>query len=75
MKARLEFDLSDEDDVIKHKMMLKASDMYSALWSFGEELRLIYREKKTVENPVEHLFDFWFNTLENCCINLEDLDH
>lgn len=47
MKAILEFDLNDHDDIISHKRATKALDMGMAIWE------LVYNTKKSILNCVE----------------------
>lgn len=39
MKAILEFNMDDPDDVIRHRQIVDASTLYSLVWQWMEELR------------------------------------
>lgn len=39
MKAILEFDLSDAEDIIDHKQCIKANDMAIAIWTFAHNTK------------------------------------
>jgi hypothetical protein len=53
MKARLEFNLSDEDDKENYRIMRQSVDMYCSLIEFSDVLRKI-RKYGTLEDFPEH---------------------
>jgi hypothetical protein len=48
MKAKLTFDLNDEDDIMAHKRCIKAQDMALALWNIQ------YTLVKSIERKLEN---------------------
>jgi hypothetical protein len=47
MRAIIEFDLDNPDDVDRHKLFMKAEDMANALWGIQMNLRRTYEKHRT----------------------------
>ena len=47
MKAILEFNLDEQDDIIAHKRCVKATDMALAIWE------IVHNMKRSVERDIE----------------------
>lgn len=43
MKAIIEFNLDDQDDLDSYNMCNSASKMHSAIWQFDQKLRSMYK--------------------------------
>ena len=56
MKAKLEFDLDNEDDVVQYKMMNMANNMHMFIWQYDQELR---RKVKYDESLTEEQYKVW----------------
>jgi hypothetical protein len=73
MKATLEFDLNEPDDIIKHLRCIKALDMACALWeirNLGKELGWLEEEGTlTAEAVMEKILEHF----ENHNINTDEL--
>lgn len=73
MKAILEFNLTDPDDVTSHLRCIKATDMACALWeirNLGKELGWLEEEGKlTAEAVMEKIFEHF----DNHNINTDEL--
>lgn len=54
MKATLEFDLDDKEDEKAHIRCVKATDAYSALHDFQNELRVFERQLESTEDETEY---------------------
>lgn len=69
----LKYNLSDLDDNLAHRRAVKSLDMTLALQELKEKLRskLKYEEPKL--NDLEEFQDFFFQTLNEYSIDLEDL--
>ena len=50
MKAIIEFNLDNTDDVDRHKLFMKAKQMSKALWEIQTNLRETYDEHRTPAN-------------------------
>ncbi len=73
MIAILKYDLNDVDDTVAHNRAVKSLDMALALHELKEKLRskLKYEEPKL--NDLEEVHDFFFYTLDEYGINLDEL--
>ena len=69
MKANLEFNLNEPEDVMAHLRCTKALDMALALWAFSNRLRSI--EKHGSGN--EDIFQEFYDILEEYDLNIEKL--
>lgn len=56
MKATLEFDLNDSDDILSHFRCVKSLDMALTLWHLWYDLRKQI-ERKIDEDSTIHLYD------------------
>jgi hypothetical protein len=43
MKAIIEFDLNDTDDLQSYKLCNNASNMHTAIWQYDQKLRSMYK--------------------------------
>lgn len=43
MKAIIEFDLNDQDDLQSYNLCNNASSMFTCLWQFDQKLRSMYK--------------------------------
>ena len=73
MKAILEFDLNDPDDIRSHLRCIKATDMAIALWHIRmmrRELEWMEDQKElTTENVMSKIFEF----LDDNNVNTDEL--
>jgi hypothetical protein len=73
MKAILEFDLNDPDDMRNHLRCIKATDMALALWHIRmmrRELEWMEDQKElTTENVMSKIFEF----LDDNNVNTDEL--
>lgn len=73
MKATLEFDLNDPDDIRNHLRCIKATDMAIALWHIRmmrRELEWMEDQKElTTENVMSKIFEF----LDDNNVNTDEL--
>lgn len=73
MKATLEFDLNDPDDIRSHLRCIKATDMALALWHIRmmrKELEFMEDHKElTTENVMSKIFEF----LDDNNVNTDEL--
>ena len=60
MKAILEFNLDDADDIRSHDRCVKAEDMALILWEIQFNIRKRLENLQNGIDPVEVFFD-WFN--------------
>jgi len=56
MKAKLEFDLDNEEDMNQYKMINMASNMHMFIWQYDQELR---RKVKYDESLTEEQYRVW----------------
>lgn len=78
MKAILEFNLDNPDDVIAHKRCLKALDIMSVIYQFGynTKKKLIQRFENSNEDSIEAIeviFEEFFEILDNNNVNINEL--
>lgn len=78
MKAILEFDLNEEDDVIAHKRCVQSLDLVLMLWDVEQELRKLtkYAPDSMSQETYDELTKFreWFyETLNEKNISLDNL--
>jgi len=74
MKAILEFNLNNPDDVVAHMQCVKACDLAFALWKFSQELVKICDESEDGKHIDEALVrQAFFDILEERDINLDKL--
>lgn len=73
MKAILEFDLNDPDDIRNHLRCIKATDMALTLWHIRmmrKELEFMEDQKElTSENVMSKIFEF----LDDNNVNIDEL--
>ena len=70
MKAKLIFDLNDDDDRIAHMRAVKSRDMALFIWRLSIEYWKDYEKGSTIEQMRE---DFNF-LLDHYSINIEELN-
>ena len=72
MKAKIEFDLSDEDDKYRHDRMLKAVDMHLALIDIADFIRskVKYTEEESIS--LDELNGMFWHILSDRGIDLLD---
>jgi hypothetical protein len=77
MKAILEFDLNNQDDIMAHQRCIKSLDMALALWHIQTKLRKEIEEEKILDDKEGELLDTIFDkineTYEIRGVNLDDL--
>jgi hypothetical protein len=69
MKATIEFNLDDQDDVMAHFRCVKALDMALALWTFSGRIRKLVDD----ENGVDAFWDEWEETMQEYGIKFDEL--
>lgn len=70
MKAILEFNLEDQDDVMAHKRCVKALDMGLVLWEIQYKLgRRVRKEDISSDDLMEEII----NLIEEYNINIDEL--
>ena len=78
MKAIVEFDLNDPDDIIDHKQWTKASSMACVLWEFG------HNSKKSLEwgmdgketdkyEALDMVFERFWALMDEHDVNIDEL--
>lgn len=72
MKANLEFNLNEPEDVMAHLRCTKALDMALALWAFSNRLRSIEKHGSGDED-IESISKDFYDILQEYNINLEKL--
>ena len=75
MKAILEFDLNDRDELEAHQRCIKALDLALALYEIGQELRRITKYGED-EEKVKHTEEFkksFYRILDEHGVVLDDL--
>ena len=80
MKAQLQFDLDNPDDVISHKRCIKALDMACILFEIQHNLKKKLTHKfesqptrYTVFDGVDETFELINNLFEEYNVNLEEI--
>ena len=80
MKAQLQFDLADPNDVISHKRCVKALDMACILFEIQHNLKKKLTHKfesqptrYTVFDGVDETFELINNLFEEYTLNLEEI--
>jgi len=78
MKAKLEFNLDDPDDALRHKLMLKSNDMSNALWEITYTIRRKYTRnfvmpKEDYYDVIDDIFKDINEVLECTRIDLDEL--
>ena len=80
MKARLEFDLNDRDDVFAHNRCVKSIDMASVLFQIAYNLKKRVNRRLEAEpeerdefDGVNEVFSNIYNLFEEYHINIEEL--
>ena len=64
MKAKLIFDLDDQDDLMAHKRCMKSSDMALAIFELRNNFRKqCYNEIESKEHDPYTITDFIFNKM------------
>ena len=74
MKAVLEFDLSNPDDVTEYKLANSASDMHIALWKMSNDIRekLKYGALTDDQHTAwEEVSEMFWNHIDEYKINLD----
>ena len=71
MKAILEFDLDNPDDVQAHYRCVMATDMAIALWELSQLIHIA--EKQEIDDYLEWFDDHLGNIFENADFNLDRL--
>lgn len=74
MKAKLIFDLNDEDDIMSHMRCAKSLDMALLIFSFPGKLRdLVDRSEDGKYIDEELVFQAWQECLDDYKIDINDL--
>lgn len=79
MKATLDFDLSDHDDVMDHKRCVKALDMALVLWEFYHnskkslEYKMDADSEFTRYDAIEAVFEHFRELLDEYGVIINDL--
>lgn len=78
MKATLEFDLTDVDDVQKHRACIAAEDLINCVWEFSNQTRkeveeYVERAHLTPDETIDHIYDIFNEILESYHININSL--
>jgi len=74
MKAILEFDLDDEEDVRRYKLCNNAQDMNLFIYELGQKLRSWYKYGspfKTAEEAIEATREEYYNLLNDYNVELD----
>ena len=72
MKAKLIFDLNDEEDIAAYERCNKSLDLALALWDFSQKLKAISKYGSG-EEDIESISKDFYDILEEHNINLEKL--
>ena len=72
MKAKLIFDLDEEEDLAAYERCNRSLDMSLALWDFSNKLRAISKYGSG-EEDIESISKDFYDILEEHNINLEKL--
>ena len=74
MKAKLEFDLNDSDDMMAHMRCVKSLDMALAMWEFHSAFHKICDESEDGKHIDEKLVrEAWSDILYKYGVNLDSL--
>ena len=77
MHIIMRFNMANEDDVVEHRLMMRAKDMWMAMWEFYNDslrTRLKYADlPEDVENEVHRIAEEFFDALDRFEINLDTL--
>lgn len=70
MKATIEFDLNDPDDLSSYELHNKALDMGLVIWELVHNKRKAFEQ---IEDPVSALYNWLWAELEDRGINIDKL--
>ncbi len=73
MIAILKYNLNDVDDTVAHNRAVKSLDMALALYELKEKLRSKLKHEDPKINDLEEFQDFFYDTLREYGIDLDDL--
>ena len=77
MKATLEFDFSQQDDIMAHQRCVKSLDMALALWDIHYKLKKQIESEKILDDKEGELLDTIFDKINEIYgirgVNLDDL--
>jgi hypothetical protein len=77
MKATLEFDLNEQEDVTAHKRAVKALDMAVALWDIDQYLRTQVKYNEALSQEAHDAFESarekFYEILNERNINIDDI--
>lgn len=77
MKATLEFDLNEQEDIAAHKRAVKALDMAVALWDIDQYLRTQVKYNEALSQEAHDAFESarekFYEILNERNINIDDI--
>ena len=77
MKATLEFDLNEQEDITAHKRAVKALDMAVALWDIDQYLRTQVKYNEALSQEAHDAFESarekFYEILNERNINIDDI--